>query len=434
MKHSARLLVVAVVYTVILSAVSAEKAEEWRGWLDEAWQTNPALIRARQQWHAAKARTIMSRSLEDPMLGIEIMRKDSLRIEDADERKLMLSQRLPWFGTRQSRLHEAERTAEAAALRLLELQRDIRTDVKTAHAYLHAAEQAAEIQRETVALLKRFEAIAIARYEAGEGLRADVLRAQVRLDTLQTDLVTREREIEVARARINRLLGAPQDTFRSSGAAPHIQRPEQSLEKILEQGRRYRFAIFAADREIEAREAALRQARLQNAPTIELRVAARQMDGRSGIQGVDTGVAINLPWLWHNTRSAEIAEAEATLEAARAAYRDTREQTDLDIKERYVAADTGWRTLQLYENTIFPRTRELVETTRAAFEAGQVSLLELIEAQKSWEDARLAYENARARYVEDTARLESWTYPWTRQEIESGLIPESGEAERQHEH
>jgi len=411
----------------LLTAVPAAAGVEGPGegleaWIAEALERNPEISAARMAREEALERLPLARSLADPMIAVELMRMDSLRLDEVDERVVMVSQRLPWFGKRGARGDQAQRMADAAGLRVLELQRRIRSEVVAAHAQLWAARRAAEIQRDTVVLLQQFEAIARARYEAGDGLQADVLRAQVRLDTLQAELLTREQEAEVARARVNRLLGAPTGTPRPTGDAPAVAAPTAALEALVEQARGSRFTLHARVQEIAAREAAVREARLQRAPDIELRVGARQMSGRSDV-GLDTGIALNLPWIWREGTTAGIREAEAALAGARERLRDEQDRLDLEISELYQSVDAGWRTLQLFEGTVLPRTRELVASTRSAYEAGRVTLLELVEAQKSWEDANLAYERARARYVADDARLVSLTAPWTMQERQAGLIP-----------
>lgn len=403
----------------------ARAAEEpLEDWLIRAMEQNQEVIAARQTWMAAQEKAPQARSFMDPMVGVEFMRMDNTRFDDYDMTEVMVAQQVPWFGKRRARIDTADRAAEAAGFRYLEKRRDVRARLTGAYWMLWAAQRAVEINRQNVELLVQFEEIARARYEAGQGLQADLLRAQVARDRLENDLLTLEQDMEVAQARINRMLSEPVQTPRHVPAPTAIPAIEHSLDELYEKGRAYCCVLLSFLLEVEAREAALRSARLEYAPNFEFRVAARQQNGRSGIQEYDTGVAINVPWLWRGKYSAKIREAQAELDRAWAMFQDEVDMTILEIKEYYTAADAAYRTVRLFDEVILPRTQEFLDSTRAAYESGKVTLLELINAQKSWEDANLTYERARARYGADRAKLDEITMPWTKDEIETGIVTE----------
>ena len=400
-------------------SVAADPLEDW---LNKAMEQNQQIIAARQAWEAAKERAPQARSFDDPMVGVEFMRMDSTRFDDYDTTEVMVSQRLPWFGKRRARIDTADRGAEVAGFRYLEKRRDVRARLTTAYWQLWVAQRAVEINRENLELLTQFEKIARARYEAGQGLQADVLRAQVERDRLETDLLTMKQDLEVAQARINRLLSEPVQTPREVSTTPAVPELPGMLTELYDRATTYNSMLRSMSRMIDAREAAVRSARLNYAPNFELRVMARQHDGQSGFQEYDTGVAINIPWLWRGKYDARVREARAELDQADAQYQDMVDRTFLNVREFHASADAGLRTVRLFEDVILPRTREFLDSTRAAYESGRVTLLELINAQRAWEDTHLAYERTRARYGADVAKLEEITQPWTEHEIESGLI------------
>ncbi len=391
-------------------------------WVDIALNQNQEVVAARRAWEAAQQRAPQARSFMDPMVGVEFMRMGQTRFDDVDTTEVMVAQQLPWFGKRRARIATADGLAEATGFRYLETMRAVRARVIAAYWQLWAAQRAVEISEENLELLTQFEKIARARYEAGQGLQADLLRAQVGRDRLESDLLTLEQEHAVAQARINRLLSAPVDAPRKVAEPTAKPALTGTPGELQADALRYYTRLRTIEHSVTAREAAVRSARLEYAPNVEFRVMARQHNGQSGFQEYDTGVAINVPWLWRGKYRAGIREAEAERDREQALYEDQTDKTLLAIQEYYTAADAGRRTIRLLADVILPRSQEFLQTTRAAYESGNVTLLELINAQQARQDAKLAYERARASYATDVAKLEEITQPWTEREIETGLI------------
>ena len=415
--------VAGLVWLCAIGSVAAA-GEPLDSWVRQALERNQEVIAAREAWTAARQQAPRARSLRDPMLGVDFMRMDQTRLDDVDMTEVMLSQQIPWFGKRRAGIDAAERRAQASGLRYLETRRAVQTEVVAAYWNLWAAQRAIVINGAQRELIEQFEAVARVRYEAGGGLQADLLRAQVEQDRLDNEAVNLQQQREVAQARLNRLLSAPPDTLRSVDDPPDPDPVTANVQELQAQARARYLPLQAARREIAAREAGLRAARLDNAPDFEFRVMARQYSGRSGIQEIDTGVAINVPWLWRGKYTAATNAARAERDRAQADYLNRLDRLAQEVTEAYAAVDAARRSIRLLETTVLPRTGELVESTRAAYEGGRVSLLELVTAQRTWEDAALTLDRARARYAADVARLSALTGAWTAYEQETGLLDE----------
>lgn len=55
------------------------------------------------------------------------------------------------------------------------------------------------------------------------------------------------------------------------------------------------------------------------------------------------------------------------------------------------------------------RARRVLETTRYSYERGEASLVELLDAQRAFNDAMQTYNEARANYARSLMELESAT-------------------------
>jgi cobalt-zinc-cadmium efflux system outer membrane protein len=312
--------------------------------------------------------------------------------------------------------------AEVVGFRYLELMRAIRGRVIGAHWDLWLARQSVEWAEHHGMLMEQFEKIARARYETGKGMQADVLRAQVELAKMKNEVITMQREVPVAQNAVNALLNAPPDTPRSVDAPGPLPPLTLTLAEMQERARAYCCILLSFLRAKEARDAAIRVARLEQRPEFEFRVEARQFNGRSGIQEYDTGVFVNFPWLWRGKYKAMVAEAKADAEMAGEELQDEINKTMLEVKELYTTADAAWRLIKLYEEKVLPQARQLVDSTRVAYETGNVTFLELVEAQRALRDAQLDYDRARANYGKTHAKLDVIIAPWGEREFATGLV------------
>ncbi len=406
---------------LLLVAGPAFGAEQLETWIETAWKENPELAAARKKWDAARQKAPQARSLPDPMFGVDVER-DSTRFNSYMGTEWMVSQKLPWFGLRGAKSSVAEWEAEVVGFLYLELMRDVKAKVISAYWDLWLAQKSVTLTAENRALMEQFERIARVRYESGKGMQADLLRAEIELAKMGNELTTMEREVPVMRHALNLLLNAEPGTARAADKPVFLPPLTQSLEQMQEQARQYCCVLMSFVRAQQARAAGIRVAKLASAPEFEVRVEARQFAGRSGFQEYDTGVFINIPWLWRGKYKAMVKEARDGKGMAEAELQAEINMTMLDVKETYTKADTALRLMKLYDETLLPKARQLIEATRAAYETGDVTFLELVEAQKALREAQLAQARAMTEHGRSRAELDSITAPWGPREFATGLV------------
>jgi outer membrane protein TolC len=185
--------------------------------IDEALRANAKLHAYEQQWRAAQRRVEAAQGLEDPMIGADIERA-STRLDDYRVVEYTASQRLPAWGLRRARVEAARLRAEAAAFRFLEAGRDLRADVVEAAWNLWLANRRLETIRKTAELLADLTQSVRARYEAGQAMSADLIRAQMEQVRMTNEAARLRRERDAALAALNAKLNAAPDAPRDVAA------------------------------------------------------------------------------------------------------------------------------------------------------------------------------------------------------------------------
>lgn len=409
---------------VLFFATTNGFADSVSALIQEAQANNAALRAAEKQWLAGRQQIKAERGLEDPMVGVTAER-DNTRFSDYMDISYMVSQQLPAWGERSSRVKAAALQAEAAGFRFLETGRALSAATAEAAWALWLADRRIETTREMAQLALSLTESVRARYEAGQAMSADLVRAQIEQARLTNEVSNLERERASALATLNAQLNADPATPRSLDASNEMTERLAPLPALLAQAPEANCALLALAREAKAQEARIRMSRSGRRPMVELRVEGRQLEGRGGINEVDTGIAMNLPWIWNGKYSGAIASAEAERQAAEAAYQEELRKTEQAIHEQYAQAENSLQTAAVLRDSIVPLARQAVEQTQAAYTAGTGSLLDRIEAQRTLLGAELDLHTAVANRARALARLHQLTGPPGEWEQATGALPHS---------
>jgi len=118
------------------------------------------------------------------------------------------------------------------------------------------------------------------------------------------------------------------------------------------------------------------------------------------------GVTMQIPLFIYNNQSAAITQAEAQRRAAETLLRQAELQAVTDVEKAYQAYQSARRMLDLYNSQNLASVEKLRNIAGFSFKEGAVSLFELLDAQRTYNQAITAYNQARADYQMSLWQLE----------------------------
>jgi cobalt-zinc-cadmium efflux system outer membrane protein len=310
---------------------------------------------------------------------------------------------LPWPGKLATRARMALEKARAAGLRFEEAKFRLQEEVLEAYQEWALLAETIRLQESNISLLETIAGAAEGRTRAAVGLQQDLLKARTERDMAENELESLRAQVPGLRARLNALLSRPP---RSPLALPATQpdpRPfphgdAELLAAIAE--RNPEFSALA--REVERSREGVRLARQEYLPEFGFSAGTDLGGGAQTLAGM-----VTLPLLRWEALRAGVAQARAELRAAEA----RRRQAGNDLQAAVVLDLQGLRDAErqtaLFRDRILPRAEEIVATTRAAYTAGQVPLVELLDSQRTLLEVRTALAELRARREKLVARLEA---------------------------
>src|SRR5262245_29377064 len=194
--------------------------------LREADAGNPQIGAAASLKSAAESVPSQMEAPSDPIAGLSYtnvgLTESTLGEEGDSILELSWTQEVPYSGKLRLAGEAARREIEVSRQRLDQVRITVAARVKQAYAELYHSDRTSQILQESRALLESFLQTARTRYESGEGLLQNVLKAQTEISKLDADLEKLLQERRTAQARLNTLAGRASD----QALGPALELPE----------------------------------------------------------------------------------------------------------------------------------------------------------------------------------------------------------------
>ncbi|HSO31747.1 MAG TPA: TolC family protein, partial [Labilithrix sp.] len=312
------------------------------------------------------------------------------------------------FGRTGHAVDVAQATREANVAGVLDTEASLVATVANAYLDVVYGEKVREIARSIVD--EREKSVEIVKGLAKHGLApaVDELRARARVEAARRDLELADAQLAEARAGLLAFLGL--DTRSPpSFVAPRLPRQRPDVEGAVKDSEN-KPAVVSARHGLASEEAGVDAARARYYPYLSLSGDASYRYARVDVydQWLPTKVAsgalvLTIP-LYDPTTGPRLAGARADVEKATAIYEQTRRDARTEAAKSAVVLGTNERVLDHARKAAESATAVLT-VIRARWVAGLSSTLELIEAETSDAEARLASVRAERSLDGATVRL-----------------------------
>ena len=354
---------------------------------------------ARARVRAAKQRPAIVSALEDPTISVSA---DHVPFNGMGwDRSATIEQTFPLSRVRGHRERAAAAAANREAANVERVERTVELGAVEAFWMLAEVRALAQITEQQHVLVEQLVAAATARYASTTGTQGDVLRAETERARLAAERRATIADQRGAEVMLNTSLARAADAPIPALDLGALDAEPPSTESVARSSRT-RPELRAGLAEIEQAEAEVRVMRSMYAPMAMVRagVADTMMEG----PGWMVMIGISIP-LWRDKLRAGVAEAKAMAEMATedvAAMRRMAEGEARALREAVVAARERHRALR---DDIVPRAEQAIAPTLAAYSAGQVPLVSVLEAARMLWSSRRELVMARTELGLAWARL-----------------------------
>lgn len=368
-----------------------------------ALRRHPAPVAAQRRLEAAEAWAGGAGAQPNPELRLSATRGD------ASEEANVLAQRLEIAGQTGLRAAVARAEVEAARQALQATRREVARRTTSAYYGLWQAEAILGVGGERLELARQLERTSLVRLEAGDIAENAHLRTQLEVARAEADLAQATGVAAAERSGLNLLIGRAAEDPVVLPAAPDPAEPHApelfgragTLEEIRQRAQTLP--------ELEALRSSARAARLESelagrarAPDLELSAYRSRFAGSNIEQGIQ--LSIQFPVFDYGRISAneERLRLEAEAREGDVAVRALAVETELAAAVHVLRAAEARRDILRAQ---LARSRRLAEMARRGYEAGLLTLPEVLDAQTTFRLALQDFVMAEAAVRQSQAEL-----------------------------
>jgi cobalt-zinc-cadmium efflux system outer membrane protein len=373
-----------------------------------AFEHNWDLLAAKSGIDAAQAQLIVAKEFPNPTASLS-----TAKIGNQESGTTMgnglwernydsiaaVSQLIEIGGKRRDRQVSARAGVTGARARFFNARRSLEQGVTKAYVSALLADENARVLNESAQMLRHETDIAQARLKAGDISDSDEKQIENNADTFELQAKSAEAAAIQARISVEILLGVekPIGNWTPADTLEHMAVAAPQFDESKTNGARPDVLAAEADLNQSKSDLKLQKAMRIPDPTFTIGAEHNPPGGGPPVDTLLVGVSFPLP-LWNFNRG-EIKAAQATVNQNAYALEKAKAQAASDIANAENAYREASERLQRYQNQILPKSQKVRESVAFAYEKGGATLVDLLEAERADNDARLAAAQA----MSDTA-------------------------------
>lgn len=298
-------------------------------------------------------------------------------------------------GKRQHRLQAAKDATSVTESQVADAERT--TVSNTAQQFVTAllADSNLEFARGLLDSYERTVKIGEDRYGAGAISKADLLKIQLQRLQFQTDVNTAILVRNQALASLRQLMGFDSVPTDYAIAGKLMYEPVSAkLEDLQAKALSLRPDLQAAQRGVTAAQSQIGLAKANSKVDFNLDFNYTRLN-----QSNLGAFYFNIPLPVFNKNQGEIARTKYALTQSQLQEKAAEQAVLTDVQAAYEALRRNEDTLQLFEKGYLQQAQQSLEITKFSYEHGAASLLDFLDAERSYRATEISYRQAVANYM-----------------------------------
>lgn len=309
-------------------------------------------------------------------------------------------------GKRTARIAVATAQVSRAELQAAIAAADIRVQVTQLYVEALAAERRLMTARDQARIAAEVLRGAGVRVQAGRASPLEQQRADVARINADANVERLTRLAEAARTNLARRVGRPIDGALDSQLLDRL--PVATFGPVDPSTAKGTLALAAADADLAIADAGIELARANRVPDINVGPALRRLEATNDIAAV---FSISIPIPVFNNGRAAIAQATAEQTRAEAVRRVTALDVEQAITDAEAEAANAATSARAATGPALAAAQEAARIARIGYREGKFGQLDLLDAERTLAETRVAAIDALANYQNAHARLERLTAP-----------------------
>lgn len=263
------------------------------------------------------------------------------------------------------------------------------------------AKSTLQLARQDLASFQNTVNISAAQYKAGDISEGDFLKTKLQLLQFQTDVSAGQVALTEALYGLRQLIGYDALPAGYDVIGDLVYTPYQlNLQDLEAAALRLRPDLFAAKQGVQAAESQYGLAKADGKRDLTTTVDYTHV---ADLNNATFFANIEIPIF--NRNQGQIAHTRYAITQAQQLESATGDQVLTDVKDAYAAWQTSAKVVQLYTSGYLKEAQESRDISEYAYRRGAASLLDFLDAERSYRATELAYRQALAAYMISVEQL-----------------------------
>ncbi|MBC9934105.1 TolC family protein [Chitinophaga qingshengii] len=366
----------------------------------------------------AAANVLTAKVFPDPEISAGVFDNGQRRMQQGYGFSSGIGYTLELGGKRRARIGVAKSEAEVTRYLLEDYFRNLRADATLAFLSAMQQQRLYDIKMEAYQYMQQLAQADSIRFKAGLIPEADARQSLIEADMLLNEAYGIAAEVKTALVQLHQFMGAYRgDTLvQPVGDVSRFKR-SFSLPELVARAQDERADLLAALRQKDV-----------SVKTLQLAKAARMIDlglnlGVNNAAVVTNVVAptpsmntlsagISLPLKFSNRNKGDLMAANAGVKQQEVTFRQTLVQVQTEVTTAWFGYLGAGRQLQQFDGGLLDEAKRVLEGRRYSYQRGETSLLEVLNAQRTYNEVQQTYYETIYRHASALVELERAAAVW----------------------
>jgi cobalt-zinc-cadmium efflux system outer membrane protein len=375
--------------------------------ISEAVDKNLDLIASRYDVPIAQARIITARLRPNPIFSLEASHLiypitidfNKQNAAGPNEFSIRTDFILERGDKRERRIEVAEATMKVAELQVLNSLRTLVLNVETAFVDILQARANLTLASDSLRTFGEIVNVNTIRAKNGDLAEVELLRSQVAQLQFENTVRQAQLQVQTARSRLQVLLGRGiSDPLVDASGEMRRERLPLDLDELRQRAFSRRPDLLALQRDQIRSQAELRLQLAQGKVDYTIGSEYRRQQGDSAF-GNTMGFFFSASLPVFNRNQGEIARATQEQSQVEARKRALETTVQSDVQIAYLQYSNALTTLDRIEGSLLQRAADVRQITEYSYRRGEANFLELLDAQRAYNETMQAYNEARGEFA-----------------------------------
>ncbi|MDL2222040.1 TolC family protein [Parabacteroides sp. OttesenSCG-928-N08] len=368
----------------------------YRDYMEKVTSGNLEFAAERLNVDISNAEIVAAKVFNDPTLAVSYYNNDEKKMAMGYGTEIELSKAFT-FGTRRAGINLAKSEKELTEALLADYFRNLRADATLSYLEAMKQQQLFQVKQDACSNMQQLAASDSVRFMLGEIREIDALQTRLEADLSHNDWLQSKTELYAAFSDLNLLIGSsPSDTlFQPTTTLQPVSR-DFILNALIATALDNRADLVAALKNKEVADRALTLVRRERNPEIELSLSVginarvdNEIAPAPSFTGYAAGIAI--PLKFSNANKGNLRAAQLRRQQAEMQQQQVELQIHNEVMQSFLRYQSMAEQVKRYEEKLLADARKVIDGKIFSYRRGEVSLLEVLDAQRTYNEVQEQY-------------------------------------------